>query len=133
VFKPTSVVEAKGSIQRKVTYDPQPFEDKPRSMRSVRGWRRYDFSRGLYRSLTARPCLQVTPRADAPQWANNNPASARREICGRAFFNVPPEGPVKADRKYTQEFVRHSMEVYQSGRRRADAGNNKAVRGGDAR
>ncbi|ETN07098.1 hypothetical protein, variant 5 [Phytophthora nicotianae INRA-310] len=36
VFKPTSVAEAKSAIQRKVTYDGQPFQDKPRSMRSVR-------------------------------------------------------------------------------------------------
>ncbi|KAL4095692.1 hypothetical protein PRIC1_009065 [Phytophthora ramorum] len=81
VFKPTSVVEAKGAIQRKVMYDAQPFEDKARSLRSA------------------------TPRADAPLWANNNQSSARKEICGRTFFNVPPEGPIKADRKYTQKFV----------------------------
>ncbi|KAG2895489.1 hypothetical protein PC129_g12498 [Phytophthora cactorum] len=94
VFKPTSVVEAKGAIQRKVTYDGQPFQDKPRSMRSV------------------------TPRTGAPlPWATNNPANARKEICGRTFFNVPPEGSIKADRKYTQEFIRLSMEAYHAGRR----------------
>ncbi|POM57416.1 hypothetical protein PHPALM_38075 [Phytophthora palmivora] len=96
VFKPTSVVEAKGAIQRKVTYDGQPFEDKPRTVRSV------------------------TPRADAKQtWAINNPASARKEICGRTFFNMPPEGAIKADRKYTQEFIRLSMEAHLAGRRAA--------------
>ncbi|EGZ28577.1 hypothetical protein PHYSODRAFT_552319 [Phytophthora sojae] len=95
MFKPTSTVEAKGAIQRKVAYDGQPFEDKPYSARSV------------------------TARVDAPMWANNNPASARREICGRTFFNVPAEGPVKADRSYTQEFIRLSMEAYHAGRRPA--------------
>lgn len=96
VFKPTSVVGAKGAIQRKVTYDGQPFQDKPRSMRSV------------------------TPRTAAPPpWATNNPMHARKEICGRTFFNVPPEGPIKADRKYTQEFIRLSMEAYHAGRRHA--------------
>ncbi|KUF78400.1 hypothetical protein AM587_10008834 [Phytophthora nicotianae] len=98
VFKPTSVAEAKSAIQRKVTYDGQPFQDKPRSMRSV------------------------TPRTlrgtDAPPpWATNNPTNARKEICGRTYFNVPPEGSIKADRKYTQEFIRLSMEAYHAGRR----------------
>ncbi|KAL3673230.1 hypothetical protein V7S43_000953 [Phytophthora oleae] len=103
VFKPTSVVEAKGAIQRKVAYDSQPYQDKARSVRSV------------------------TPRTDAlpRQWANNNPANARTEICGRAFFNVPPEGSVKANRKYTQEFIRLNMEAYQAGRRHAAAECNE--------
>ncbi|KUF91642.1 Sister chromatid cohesion protein PDS5 [Phytophthora nicotianae] len=105
VFKPTSVAEAKSAIQRKVTYDGQPFQDKPRSMRSVR----------------RRNC-DVTPRTlrgtDAPPpWATNNPTNARKEICGRTYFNVPPEGSIKADRKYTQEFIRLSMEAYHAGRR----------------
>ncbi|KAE8885102.1 hypothetical protein PF005_g3641 [Phytophthora fragariae] len=97
VFKHTSAVEAKGAIQRRVAYDGQPFEDKPYSARSV------------------------TPRVDAPQWANNNPASARREICGQTFFNVPAKGPVKVDRRYTQEFIRLSMEAYHAGQRHAAA------------
>eukprot|EP00644_Phytophthora_capsici_P000147 jgi/Phyca11/4996/fgenesh1_pm.PHYCAscaffold_4_\ len=104
VFKPTSVVEAKGAIQRKVAYDGQPYQGKPRS-----------------RSGSVR---SVTPRTDASrQWAINNPANARTEICGRAFFNVPPEGPIKADRKYTQEFIRLNMEAHQAGRRHVTESN----------
>ncbi|KAK1947994.1 hypothetical protein P3T76_000284 [Phytophthora citrophthora] len=104
VFKPTSVVEAKGAIQRKVAYDGQPYQDKPHSVRSV----------------TPRTCT------DAPrQWAINNPANARTEICGRAFFNVPPEGPVKANRKYTQEFIRLNMETYQAGHHHAAESNER--------
>ncbi|KAG7375180.1 hypothetical protein PHYPSEUDO_002862 [Phytophthora pseudosyringae] len=136
VFKPTSAVGAKGAIQRKVAYDGQPFQDKPRSVRPVR---RRDcdvgcnpavlFSSGPNIARCVRSSLQVTPRADAPPpWAKNNPASARKEICGRTFFNVPSEGPVKADRKYTQEFIRLSMEAYRAGRRHAakdDTGDSR--------
>ncbi|RLN59171.1 hypothetical protein BBJ29_003949 [Phytophthora kernoviae] len=96
VFKPTSSMEAKGSIQRKVAYDGQPFEDKPRSLRSV------------------------TLRADAPRWANNSPTSARRDISNKVYFNAPLEGPIKADRKYTQEFIRLNMEASHAGRRHAE-------------
>ncbi|OWZ24540.1 hypothetical protein PHMEG_000357 [Phytophthora megakarya] len=103
VFKPTSVAEAKGAIQRKVMYDGQPFQDKPRTVRSV------------------------TPRAEAHQtmWAINNPTNAREEICGRTFFNVPPEGPIKADRKYTQEFIRLSMEANYASHHHAPNDNAK--------
>ncbi|KAF4133427.1 hypothetical protein GN958_ATG17356 [Phytophthora infestans] len=125
VFKPTSVVGAKGAIQRKVTYDGQPFQDKPRSMRSVlcdgatATWIALLFRRANI-VRCARSLLQVTPRTAAPPpWATNNPTHARKEICGRTFFNVPPEGPIKADRKYTQEFICRSMEAYHAGRRHA--------------
>ncbi|KAF1795239.1 hypothetical protein GQ600_14124 [Phytophthora cactorum] len=120
VFKPTSVVEAKGAIQRKVTYDGQPFQDKPRSMRSsvVLFSSRLDGRANIVHC--ARSFLQVTPRTGAPlPWATNNPANARNEICGRTFFN--------ADRKYTQEFIRLSMEAYHAGRRHTAKGD-KGIR-----
>ncbi|KAG7381432.1 hypothetical protein PHYPSEUDO_006050 [Phytophthora pseudosyringae] len=105
VFKSTSAVGAKGAIQRKVAYDGQPFQEKPRSVRPVR---RRDcdmgcnpaelFSAGPNIARCVRSSPQVKPRADAPPpWAKNNPASARKEICDRTFLNVPSEGPAMLD------------------------------------
>ncbi|KAG7397906.1 hypothetical protein PHYBOEH_011973 [Phytophthora boehmeriae] len=103
VFKPTSSVEAKGSIQRKVAYDGQPFEDKPRSLRSV------------------------TLRADVPRWAHNNPTHAKKDISNKVYFNAPIEGPIKADRKYTKEFIRLNMEASYAARRHAANSAESAV------
>lgn len=52
------------------------------------------------------------PRAGAPEWLYNNPTEAREELHGKVYLHEPSEGAIKADRKYTQEFIRMNMEAY---------------------
>lgn len=54
-----------------------------------------------------------------PQWSYNNPALAKEEIRTKKYVNVPPEGAIRADRKYTQEFIRKNVEAYQASRNQA--------------
>ncbi|RLN44020.1 hypothetical protein BBJ28_00008304 [Nothophytophthora sp. Chile5] len=93
-FKPFNALEAKTAIQRKISYDGQAFQDKP---------------------LSARP---VPLRSEVPQWSLSNAASAKDEISSKSYFNVPPEGALKADRKYTQEFIRRNVEASHQAARR---------------
>ncbi|RLN86568.1 hypothetical protein BBJ28_00004386 [Nothophytophthora sp. Chile5] len=56
----------------------------------------------------------------ARSWSLSNAASAKDEISSKSYFNVPPEGALKADRKYTQEFIRRNVEAnHQAARRHA--------------
>ncbi|KAL7680523.1 hypothetical protein Plhal304r1_c065g0153061 [Plasmopara halstedii] len=96
IFKPTNVIEAKVSIQRKIVYDGQPFQDKPHPLRSNEP--------------------RALDRIDAPPWTINKYASARERICDLPSFNISLEGPIKADRKYTREFIRLSMEAHRGSR-----------------
>lgn len=57
---------------------------------------------------------QFTPREGAAQWKNNNSALAKEEIRTKKYFNVPPEGVIKANRRYTHEFIRKNVEAYAS-------------------
>lgn len=61
-------------------------------------------------------CLQFAPRDGMPQWSYTNPVHAKEEIRTKRYVNVPPEGVVTADRKYTQEFIRQHVEASQTSR-----------------
>ncbi|KAF1795121.1 hypothetical protein GQ600_16883 [Phytophthora cactorum] len=138
VFKPTSVVEAKGAIQRKVTYDGQPFQDKPRSMRSVRRRDCYVncslwcFSRRgstvELTSFTVRDLFCRSRRAQAHRCRGppTTPRTLARDL-RPDLLQRTTRGSIKADRKYTQEFIRLSMEAYHAGRRHTAKGD-KGIR-----
>jgi hypothetical protein len=105
-------MEAKAAIERKVTYDGQEFRDPAYRARKV-----------PLESLSNRPGLpnsflpthlQFTPRSGAPEWLYNNPTEAREELHGKIYLHEPLEGSIKADRRYTQEFIRMNMEAYQA-------------------
>jgi hypothetical protein len=51
-----------------------------------------------------------------PEWAYINPMVAREDVRTRKYFHVPPEGVLKADRKYTQEFITQHVEAYEQSR-----------------
>lgn len=59
---------------------------------------------------------QFTAREGVPQWSYNNPALAKEAIRTHKYFNVPPEGVITADRKYTREFISKNMEAYHASR-----------------
>lgn len=59
---------------------------------------------------------QFTPREGAALWSYNNPALAKEEIRTKKYFNVPPEGVIKADRRYTREFIRKNVEANHASR-----------------
>lgn len=55
-------------------------------------------------------------REGVPQWSYSNPTLAKEEIRTKKYFNVPPEGVIVADRKYTREFIRKNVEATQASR-----------------
>jgi hypothetical protein len=48
----------------------------------------------------------------------NNTCEAKEKIRNRTFFNVPEHEGIKADRKYTREFIRMNVQAYQASRKR---------------
>ncbi|TMW68742.1 hypothetical protein Poli38472_006210 [Pythium oligandrum] len=95
IFKPSSATEAKSAIERRVTYDGEEYRDNLPNGRSL-----------------------VAPEG-MPEWARNNPVAAKESVRNRTFFHLPPEGVIKADRKYTQEFIRQHVESYRVSRQHA--------------
>ncbi|DBA00737.1 TPA: hypothetical protein N0F65_001208 [Lagenidium giganteum] len=93
-FKPPNTVEAKASIERKITYDAQEFSEKPKHSRTL------------------------SPRPPGEQWNYNNPVSAKEEIRSTQYFHLPPDGiAIKADRKYTQEYIRLTIAAQRARKR----------------
>ncbi|GLD94983.1 hypothetical protein PINS_up003608 [Pythium insidiosum] len=62
------------------------------------------------------PGRHLTAPTDKPEWSYNNPQNAKESIRNHAYAHLPPEGPIKADRRYTKEFIRRAVEAYQLSR-----------------